>query len=92
MKICLLLFPCHCRKKICGTSSCLARSLVALFQFKKKCTAQEVALVMLTIFTPFEKTENSSLEKNLNRSPAAQVFLVCLSMDGSEIEVDGVKK
>ena len=78
------------RKKSSGTSTPLARSLVALFQSLKNFTAQEVALVVLTIFTPFERTESSSLETNENRSPATKVGSFGLSMDGSEIEVDGV--
>ena len=66
------------------------RSLVALFQSIIFFTAQEVALVVLTIFTPFERTESSSLETNENRSSATKVGSFGLSMDGSEIEVDGV--
>ena len=45
---------------------------------------------MLTICTPFERTESSSLEKKENSSPATKVGSFGLSMDGSEIEVDGV--
>ena len=45
---------------------------------------------MLTIFTPFERTESSSLETNENRSLATKVGSLGLSMDGNEIEVDGV--
>ena len=78
------------RKKSSGTSTSLARSLVALFQYLKNFTAQEVALVVLTILTPFERTESSSLETNENHSSATKVSSFGLSMDGSEIEVDGV--
>ena len=78
------------RKKSSGTSTSLARSLVALFQSLKCFTDQEVALVVLTIFTPFERTESSSLETNENRSWAIKVGSFGLSMDDSEIEVDGV--
>ena len=45
---------------------------------------------MLTIFTPFERTESSYLETNENRSLATKVGSFGSSMDGSEIEVDGV--
>ena len=76
------------RKKSSGSSTSLARSLVALFQSLKFFTAQEVALVVLTIFTPFERTESSSLETNENRSSTTKVGSFGLSMDGSEIEVD----
>ena len=78
------------RKKSSGASTSLAHSLVALFQSLKFFTAQEVALVVLTIFTPFERIEGSSLETNENRSPATKVGSFGLSKDGSEIEVDGV--
>ena len=44
---------------------------------------------MLTIFTPFERTESSSLETNENRSLATKVGSFDLSMDGSETDVDG---
>ena len=74
------------RKKSSGTSTSLVRSLEALFQSLKCFTA----LVVLTIFTPFERTESSSLETNENRSSATKVGSFGSSMDGSEIEVDGV--
>ena len=45
---------------------------------------------MLTIITPFERTESSSLETNENRSPATTVVSFALSMDGSELKVNGV--
>ena len=78
------------RKKSSGTSTSLERSLVALFQSLRIFTAEEVALLVLILFTPFERTESSSLETNENRSPATKVGSFCFSMDGSEIEVDGV--
>ena len=78
------------RKKSSGTSISLAHSLVDLIQSLKFFTAQEVALVVLTIFAPFERTESSSWETNENRSPATKVGSFGLSIDGSEIEVDGV--
>ena len=78
------------KKKSSGTSTSLELSLVALFQSLKIFTAQEVALVVLILFTPFERTESSSLETNENRSPATKVGSFGFSMDGSEIEVDGV--
>ena len=73
-----------------GTSTSLARSIVALFQSLQFFTAKEVALVVLTIFTSFERTESSSLETNENCSPANKVGSFGLSMDGNEIKVDGV--
>ena len=70
------------RKRSSGTSTSLARLLVALFQSLKNFTAQAVALVVFTIFIPFERTESSSMETNENRSPATLklVLLVYLWM------------
>ena len=78
------------RKKSSRTSTSLACSLVVLFQSLTFFTAQAVALVVLTIFTPLGITESSSLKTNENRSLATKVGSIGLFMDGSEIEVDGV--
>ena len=62
------------------------RCLVALLQSSKILTAQEVALVVLTIFTPFERTESSSLLINENRSLVLEEWLI---VEAVEEQVDG---
>ena len=62
------------------------RRLVALLQSSKFLTAQEVALVVLTIFTPFERTESSSLLINENRSLVLEEWLI---VEAVEEQVDG---
>ena len=62
------------------------RCLVALLQSSKFITAQEVALVVLTIFTPFERTESSSLLINENRSLVLEEWLI---VEAVEEQVDG---
>ena len=62
------------------------RCLVALLQSSTFLTAQEVALVVLTIFTPFERTESSSLLINENRSLVLEEWLI---VEAVEEQVDG---
>ena len=62
------------------------RCLVALLQSSKILTAQEVALVVLTIFTPFEITESSSLLINENGSLVLEEWLI---VEAVEEQVDG---
>ena len=62
------------------------RCLVALLQSSKFLTTQEVALVVLAIFTPFERTESSSLLINENRSLVLEEWLI---VEAVEEQVDG---
>jgi len=76
--------------------NCLLCSLAALLQSSKNLTAQEVALVVFTIFTPFESWESSSSLITENRLLAPIDWLfddsegVAAMVDGSDTVSDGL--